>query len=85
MATMTTAEFATELDANPKYARKFLRADYRERGIETPGKGSRWAIERRELKGLKSRFAKWDAAQKAERAARAQKVADDAATTATDD
>lgn len=84
MATITTAEFALEIEATPKTARKFLRADYRERGIETPGKGSRWAIERRELKGLKTRYAKWAAAEAEARARRAQEAAD-AARDAVDD
>jgi hypothetical protein len=65
MATITPSELAIELDTTPRETRKFLRADARARGIETPGKGSRWAIEKREVRALKSRFAAWDEARKA--------------------
>ena len=63
MATITTTELATELDTTPRTLRKFLRADAKAQGNATPGKGSRYAIERKAVKGLQSRFAKWTAAQ----------------------
>lgn len=60
---MTTAEVATELGTTPRELRKFLRSDMRDKGLATPGKGARYAIERKHLKGLKSRFATWSAAR----------------------
>lgn len=60
MATITVTEFATELDTDARTARKFLRsvtpADAQ------PGKGSRWEIEKRDIRSLKSKFAKFTAA-----------------------
>ena len=59
MATINIAELATELDTDARTARKFLRsvtpAD------EQPGKGGRWMIEKREVRSLKSKFAKFTA------------------------
>lgn len=65
MAEMTTAEYATELATDPRTLRKFLRADARERGIPTPGKGARWALkgDARSLAAAKKRFIAWQAAQ----------------------
>lgn len=82
MSTLTTAEVATELATTPRTLRKFLRADARanDRADSLPGKGSRYAIERRDLKGMKSRFAKWSADEAIARAKRAA----DAAAAATD-
>ena len=55
MATITVQEFATALDTDARTARKFLRsvtpADAQ------PGKGSRWAIEKRDLRSLTKKFA----------------------------
>jgi predicted transcriptional regulator len=65
---MNTTEIASELNTTPKTLRKFLRADLRERDIAIPGKGSRYSIERKELRGLKSRFSKWQIAESAKRA-----------------
>jgi predicted transcriptional regulator len=81
MATLTTTEIAEEFGISPKYLRKFLRADFRARelGESLPGKGARYAIEKRELKGLQSRFKKWDAAEKESRANRAKESAEKAA------
>lgn len=60
MATINIAEFATEINTDARTARKFLRsvtpADAQ------PGKGSRWSIERRDIRSLKSKFAKFEAA-----------------------
>jgi predicted transcriptional regulator len=80
MATLTTAEIAEEFGITPKYLRKFLRSDFRARelGESLPGKGARYAIEKRELKGLNSRFKKWDAEQKEMRATRAAESAEKA-------
>lgn len=63
MATMTTTEIAAEFGTDPRTLRKFLRSD--EGKAMKVGKGSRWGIEKRELRALRSRFAKWDEARKA--------------------
>lgn len=58
MATITVAELATELGTDARTTRKFLRnitdADAQ------PGKGGRWSIEKREVRSLKSKFAKYE-------------------------
>lgn len=64
MATITVSELATELDTDARTARKFLRsvtpADAQ------PGKGSRWEIEKRDVRSLRSKFGKFtDAAAQA--------------------
>lgn len=84
--TLTTAQLADEIGTTPKTLRKFLRADARshDAGDTLPGKGSRYAIDRKAVKGLKTRYAKWDAAEKAARAARAQLAADAAQVEADD-
>lgn len=75
MATITVKELATELDTDPRTARKFLRtitpAD------EQPGKGGRWAIEKREVRGMRKKFADFTAAAEARANAR-EGAADDA-------
>ena len=71
MATLTTTEIAAELDTTPRTLRKFLRADAKAQGNDTPGKGSRYAIEKKAMRSLKTRFNAWQAAQ-------AAKVADEA-------
>jgi hypothetical protein len=76
---ITTSEFAELIETTPRNARKFLRADFRERGIATPGKGSRWGIEKRDIKSLTSRFKKWNAAQMEMRANRLADAAKNAA------
>lgn len=76
MATMTTADIATELNTTPRTLRKFLRADAKAKGATTPGKGARYAIEKRELRSLRTRFAAWEAARDAERAAKANEAPD---------
>ena len=57
MATIDIATLATELNTDPRTARKFMRkvtpADAH------PGKGSRWAIEAKKVASLKSQFAKF--------------------------
>lgn len=63
MATINVSEFATIIDATPRDARKFLREVTPDDA--QPGKGGRWAIEKREVRSLRSKFAKWDAERKA--------------------
>lgn len=75
---MNTTEFAAELGTTPRNARKFLRSDARAKGDTIPGKGSRWTIEKKNLAGLKKRFAAWTKAQDEARAKReAEKVAEE--------
>lgn len=65
MAQITASEFAVEVEATPREVRKFLRADAKERGVATPGKGARYAIEKREVRALAKRFAAWREAREA--------------------
>jgi len=65
MATITTADLAAEVNTDTRTLRKFLRADAKAQGKATPGKGSRYAIERKQVAGLKKRFTAWTEAQAA--------------------
>jgi hypothetical protein len=80
MAQFTTAQVAEKFDTTPRTLRKFLRSDARanDRGDSLPGKGSRYAIEGSQLKGLRTRFNAWQVEQAKERAARAAKAAAEA-------
>lgn len=73
MATITVTDLALELNTDPRTTRKFLRsitpADAQ------PGKGSRWAIEKREVRSLKSKFTKFTAEQETARLERDAKRA----------
>lgn len=53
--TYTPAEFAVEVDSDPKTVRKFLRSE-----VGTVGKGHRHAIEAKSMRSLKSKFTKWN-------------------------
>lgn len=70
MAQFTTTQVAEKLETTPRTLRKFLRSDARANGNadSLPGKGSRYAIEGKDIAPLKKRFAAWQAAQ-AEKAA----------------
>jgi hypothetical protein len=59
-------EFAVKVQSDPRTVRKFLRANARENGTETPGKGSRWEIDAKKVKSLSTKFRKWDEARTAE-------------------
>lgn len=78
MTTYTTAEVAEKFDTTPRNLRKFLRADARANGHadDLPGKGSRYSIEGKALKGMHSRFKAWAKAEAEARAARAQAAAE---------
>lgn len=80
MATITTTELAEEIGTSTRTLRKFLRADARaaDKGDSLPGKGGRYAIERKAVPGLKKRFTKWAAAEAEARAERAAKAAQEA-------
>lgn len=64
MAQITTADLAADLGTTPREVRKFLRSEQGKNA--TVGKGARWSIEKREVRALKSRFAKWEAAKAVE-------------------
>lgn len=59
MAQITAKELAVACDTDPRTVRKFLRSHME----ETPGKGSRYAIEKRQVKSLTKAFHAWDAAR----------------------
>lgn len=61
--TLSAKELAARLETDPRTLRKFLRANARSHGAQTPGKGSRWSIEAREVRSLKKAFLAWDAAR----------------------
>jgi hypothetical protein len=59
--TITVKDLATELNTDPRTTRKFLRS---EQGLDMKvGKGQRWTIEAKQVRSLKARYAKWDAAR----------------------
>lgn len=73
MATLTVNELSEKLETSPRTARKFLRSVTPK--DDQPGKGGRWQIEKRDVRSLTSKFAKFQAdAQKPE----APEDADDA-------
>jgi hypothetical protein len=68
MATINVQELATELNTDGRTARKFLRSITPKDA--QPGKGSRWAIEKKDLRSMKSQFTKFTAAQQEAKLAR---------------
>lgn len=82
MSAMTTLEVAAEFDTDARTLRKFLRS---EQGKNAKvGKGARWSIEKRELRSLRTRFAKWDEARKSDNTPDALEV-DNSEETTTED
>lgn len=77
--TITTAELADALGTTPRELRKFLRADAKATGSETPGKGARYALpgDKRSITAMQKKFAKWEEAQESARAARNAAVEDE--------
>ena len=73
-ALITPAELATELGTDARTTRKFLRSITPR--DEQPGKGSRWGIKgtKSNIAALRKQYAKFDEAQQAARAARAEKA-----------
>lgn len=57
--TLTAKEVATRFETDARTLRKFLRADAKALEAETPGKGSRYAIEAKSLRSLRKRFDAW--------------------------
>ena len=72
---LTVTELAAELNTDGRTARKFLRSITPKH--EQPGKGSRWGIEKKALRSMKSQFAKYEAEK-------ATKVADEVEVDETD-
>lgn len=75
MATFTPTAIATRFHTDPKTMRRFLRASAKDgllaqKGYKAPGKGSRWAIEGRDLSAIGGHFRRWLADQEAARIAR---------------
>ena len=77
MTAYTTAEVAEKFETSTRTLRKFLRADARNRDVADtlPGKGGRYSIEGKALKGLNSRFIAWKAEEARKAAERAQENA----------
>lgn len=78
--TLTPKELAVELDTNAKLVRSFLRSKDSGLAADAPGKGGRWAIDARKVKGLKGKFTKWEAKRAEEIAAAKAKNTEDAET-----
>lgn len=57
--TLTITDLAEKLETDPRTARKFLRSVTPKES--QPGKGSRWAIEAKQVRSLKAQFAKFEA------------------------
>lgn len=58
MATLTAKELAQDLGTDGRTVRKFLRSITPVE--DRPGKGSRWTIERKEVRSLRTKFSKWN-------------------------
>ena len=61
--TLSAKELAQELNTDGRTVRKFLRAVVRAAGVENPGKGSRWEIDRKDVRKLRTHFNRWVATQ----------------------
>lgn len=61
---LSTKELADELKTDARTLRKFLRAVTPK--DDQPGKGSRWSIEKRQLRSLRKQFSEWQAAKETE-------------------
>lgn len=63
MATRTVKEIALDFETDPRTLRKFLRDTLPVE--EQPGKGSRYAIEAKQVRSLKKQFKDWTDAKAA--------------------
>lgn len=68
MAQITVSELAVILDADARTTRRFLRSITPKENC--PGKGARWAIEKREVRAMTKKFAAFSAAELAKKNAR---------------
>lgn len=77
--TITTTEFAAELETDTRTARKFLRSITPK--DQQPGKGARWEIAgtKTNLNKMRKQFNEWHATQAQEKANRAAEAAEKAA------
>jgi hypothetical protein len=57
MATITATALAEELNTTGREVRKFLRSITPKE--DQPGKGSTWAIEKKDIRSLRSKYTKW--------------------------
>jgi len=57
MATITATALAEELNTTGREVRKFLRSITPK--DDQPGKGSTWAIEKKDIRSLRSKYTKW--------------------------
>lgn len=68
-----------KFETDPRTIRKFLRDDAKsnggEVGVDTPGKGSRYAIESKSVRSLQTRFNRW-VAEKSAKSEGADEVAE---------
>ena len=60
MTNLTTTEIAADFGTTPRELRKFLRADAKAQNAQTPGKGARYAIAKKDLRSLRTRFNAWN-------------------------
>jgi hypothetical protein len=74
MATLNPTELADRLGTDARTARKFLRSITPKDA--QPGKGSRWAIEAKQVTSLKSQFSKFTAAAEKAKQDREAKAAE---------
>lgn len=58
---LTPAELAVELESDARTVRKFLRSITAKEN--QPGKGSRWSIEKKQLRTLRKQYKEWDEAR----------------------
>lgn len=69
MATLSIKEVAVKFDTTPRTLRKYLRraavAQGGTIGVDTPGKGGRYAFEAKQLRTLRKGFDAWIAANAA--------------------
>ena len=65
----TPAELAPLFRTDAKTLRIFLRADAKDRGLQAPGKGSRWAIPAADRSSMAARFRRWETARAEAKAA----------------
>jgi acetylornithine deacetylase/succinyl-diaminopimelate desuccinylase-like protein len=68
--TLTVKEVAAALGTTGRELRKFLRRECVDAGgtvgVDTPGKGKRYAIPAKEVASLSKRFAAWDEARRSD-------------------
>jgi hypothetical protein len=61
---LSAKELAREFDTDARTLRKFLREAS---GLEAPGQGGRWNLEKKQAKSLKKKFDEWSATKSTRR------------------